>query len=200
MPKIIDYDAKRREIADKAAAVLARDGIMEANLGKVADLCGMGRTTLYQYFQNIGQLVDFTLAETFSRLDAEAEAILQDSSLPAVDRLVSLMQYLERVAILDKDRMVLVLDFLLHPRRETPGVSFDVQHHVRILRGELERMLDQAIASGEIVKVDAKSMAFTLFAFVEASTVHGALYDNISLEDSMRDINLLIAGLRKDRA
>jgi AcrR family transcriptional regulator len=196
MPKIIDYEAKRREIADRAAAVLARDGILEANLGKIADLCGMGRTTLYQYFPNIGKLVDFTLADTFSRLKLGAEAILKDSSLRAVDRLVNLMQYLERVAILDQDRMVLVLDFLLHPRRETPGVSFDVQEHVRMLRGELEKMLEQAIASGEIIKIDAKSMAFTLFAFVEASTVHGALYGNISLEDTMRDIQLLIEGLR----
>jgi AcrR family transcriptional regulator len=202
MPKIIDYDAKRREIASKAASVLARDGILEANLGKIADRCGMGRTTLYQYFRNIGELVDFTLAETFARLDAEAEALLNDSSEKAVDRLIRLMQYLERAAVLEKDRMVLVLDFLLHPQREVPGVAFDVQKHVRVLRGGLERMLEQAIASGEIAEVDAKSMAFTLFAFIEASTVHGALYDNISLEDTMRDINILIAGLRirPDRA
>jgi AcrR family transcriptional regulator len=199
MPKIIDYEAKRREIADQAAAVLARDGLLEANLGKIADLCGMGRTTLYQYFPNIGALVDFTLADTFARLKLGAEAILQDSSLRPADRLISLMQYLERVAILDKDRMVMVLDFLLHPRRETPGVTFDVQEHVRMLRGELEKMLEQAIASGEIIRIDARSMAFTLFAFVEASTVHGALYDNISLEDSMRDIKLLIEGLRTER-
>jgi AcrR family transcriptional regulator len=200
MPKIIDYDARRLEIASKAAAVLARDGIQETNLGKIADRCGVGRTTLYQYFRNIGELIDFTLAETFARLDAEAEAILRESGLRAVDRLVRLMQYLERVAILEKDRMVLVLDFLLHPRREMPGIEFDVPQHVRILRSELEKMLDQAIAAGDIVKIDAKSMAFTLFALVEASTVHGALYDNISLDDTMRDIRILINGLMVDRS
>jgi AcrR family transcriptional regulator len=196
MPKIIDYDARRREIAAKAASVLARDGILEANLGKVADSCGLGRTTLYQYFRNIGELVEFTLEETFARLDGEAARLLDDRGTSAVDRLLRFMGYLDEVAIRDKDRMILVLDFLLHPRREKGDVSFDVQEHVRILRGELERLLAQAVESGELREMDTKSMAFTLFAFIEAATVHGALYDNISLENTVRDIGIIIDGLR----
>jgi hypothetical protein len=67
---------------------------------------------------------------------------------------------------------------------------------VRILRGELEGILAEAVASGELRSMDTKSMAFTLFAFIEAATVHSALYDNISLENTMRDIDLIIDGLR----
>jgi len=196
MPKIIDYDARRREIAAKAIPVLVRDGIQEANLGKVADCCGVGRTTLYQYFRNISELIEFTLGEIFSRLDAEAASLRGDRSMDALSRLLRFMQYLERVAIEDKGRMVLVLDFLLHPHREQSGISFDVQEHVRILRGELELILADAVASGALRPMDTKSMAFTLFAFIEAATVHGALYDNISLANTMRDINMLIDGLR----
>ena len=196
MPKIIDYDARRREIANQAIAVMVRDGIQEANLGKVADLCGLGRTTLYQYFRNINEVIEFTLEEVFTNLDAEAKAVYGDTSLGALDKLLRFMAYLERVAILDKNRMVLVLDFLLHPNRATPGIAFNVQEHVRILRSELERILAQAVESGELKSMDTKSMAFTLFAFIEAATVHSALYDNISLEATMRDIDLLIEGLK----
>lgn len=196
MPKIIDYDQRRREIADKAVAVLVRDGIQEANFGKVADLCGLGRTTLYQYFRNINEVVEFTLQGVFDSLDREAETVYSNPEIKPYDKLVVFMQYLERVAILDKNRMVLVLDFLLHPRREVPGIVFDVQEHVRILRSELERILSAAVESGEIRPIDTKSMAFTLFAFIEAATVHSVFYDNISLEDTMRDLNILIEGLK----
>jgi AcrR family transcriptional regulator len=196
MPKIIDYEARRREIAAKAVSVLARDGIQEANLGKVADECGVGRTTLYQYFRNIGELIDFTLAETFERLDAEAKTLIQNGSLGGVERLRRFMRYLEGVAIMDKERMVLVLDFLLHPTRATPGVSVDVQERTRELRGELAAILAKAVESGELKPMDPASMAFTLFAFIEAATVHSVFYDNISLENTMRDIDLLVDGLR----
>jgi AcrR family transcriptional regulator len=197
MPKIIDYEARRREIAASAAAVIARDGILEANLGKVADSCGLGRTTLYQYFRNIGELVDYTLTETFARLHSEAAKLQDDRGASALDRLLRFMSFLDEAAIRDKDRMILVLDFLLHPRRKNVGVSFDVQEHVRILRGQLEALVAEAVSSGELRELDAKSMAFTLFAFIEAATVHGALYDNISLENTARDIKLLIEGLRR---
>jgi AcrR family transcriptional regulator len=195
VPKIVDFDAKRREIAAQAVAVLVRDGILEANMGKIAVSCAMGRTTLYQYFRDIGELVDFTLAETFGSMNAEAEALLRNESIGAVDRLRRFMHYLVREAIEDKDRMVLVLDFLLHPHRVVPGVAFNVQQHVRVIRGELENILARAVKDGELRDVDSKSMAFTLFAFVEAATVHGALYDNISLENTLRDIDRLIFGL-----
>lgn len=140
--------------------------------------------------------MEFTLAETFGRLDQEAELLQRDHGIDAVDRLLRFLAFLEEVAIKDKDRMVLVLDFLLHPRRKQEGVSFDVQEHVRTLRRELEAILTEAVASGELRAMDTTSMAFTLFAFIEAATIHGALYDNISLESTMRDITLLIEGLR----
>jgi len=197
MPKIIDYEARRREIADKAVTVLRRDGIREANLGKVADLCGLGRTTLYQYFRNINEVVEYSLEEFFSSLDAEASAVGSDPGLKPLDKLYRFVEHLERVAILDKDRMVLVLDFLLHPQRKTPGIEINVQERVRLLRAELEGIIAQAAASGDIAVADTKSMAFTLFAFIEAASVHSALYDNISLEDTKRDIGLLISGLER---
>jgi AcrR family transcriptional regulator len=196
MPKIVDYDERRREIAEKAVSVMVRDGIQEASLGKVADLCGVGRTTLYQYFRNIEEVVVFTLEEVFGRLDRDTAAVYDDPSLGAADKLLRLMEYLERVAVLDKTKMVLVLDFLLHPNRETPGVAFDVQAHVRKLRAGLRRALEEGVLSGEFKPIDPESMAFTLFSFIEAATVHSALYDNISLELTLRDIRILLEGLR----
>ncbi len=196
MPKIVDYDARRHEIAQKTVSVLVRDGFRELKLGKVADLCGIGRTTIYQYFRNIGQIIDFALADVFKRLDAEIDAVAKDQGIKPTDKLLRVMDYLERVAILDKEPMILVLDFLLHPNREMPGVCFDVQEHVRSLRVGLERVLAVGIEAGEIKPVDPKSMAFTLFSFVEAATVHSALYDNISLENTLRDMRILMEGLR----
>jgi AcrR family transcriptional regulator len=195
MPKVVDYETRRREIAAKAVLVLVRDGIQEASMGKIADSCGMARTTLYQYFRDVGELVDFTLAEVFGSLDAEASALLRNTNLGAVERLLRFMHELAREAITDRDRMVLVLDFLLHPNRSVPGVTLDVYEQVRVLRKEIETMLTRAVEDGELCDIDAKSMAFTLFAFIEAATVHAALYDNISLVNTIRDVDRLILGL-----
>lgn len=196
MPKIVDYDARRKEIAEKTVAVMVRDGMGELKLGKVASLCGIGRTTIYQYFRNVGEIIDYSLASAFDHMESEMERLSRDEALPPVGKLMRAMEFLERVAILDKSQMVLVLDFLLHPNRQIPGVTFDVQEHVRQLRVRLEKVIKLAADAGEIRPVDAKSMAYTLFALIEAATVHSVFYDNISLEKTMRDTRLLLEGLR----
>lgn len=196
MPKIVDTEARRREIAQKTVSVLVRDGFRELKLGKVAELCGLGRTTIYQYFKNVGAIIDFALAEVFEKLDAGIDAVYRNEKLAPADRLFHAMDYLEHVAILDKESMILVLDLLLHPKREMPGVKFDAQARLRSLREGLERILDAGIAAGDIRPLDARSMAFTLFSFVEAATLHSALYDNISLETTIRDMRILMEGLR----
>jgi AcrR family transcriptional regulator len=194
MPKIVDHAARRRHIATKAVAVLVRDGIQDAHLGKVADECGLARTTLYQSFKNLDELIDFILAETFDLL--EAKALVQDPSLDPVERIRQFLHLQARVAIEEKEKMVLVLDLLLHPHRQAAGRKFDAPERVRTLRAELAGLLEQAVAAGEFKPLDARSMAFTLFTFVEAATVHAVYYDNSRLDDTVRDIDLLIEGLR----
>lgn len=196
MPKIVDFDSRRREIAAKAVAVLVRDGIQETNLGKIADACGMGRTTLYEYFRNVGELVDFTLAETFSRLSSDADAVRYDKSESKAGRIVRLIRYIELFLFADRDRMILMFDFLFHPDRETPGVTFNIQEHIRKLRIGLEEIIAEAVESGELKPVDPQSMAFTLFAFIEGAAVHATLYDRALAEKTLRDIAILIEGLK----
>lgn len=193
MPKIVDREARRRDIAHKAMAVLVREGLQDAHLGKVADECGLGRSTLYDSFKNLGELIDFTLAETFDRL--ETEAFQNEPDLDPVERIRRFLHLQARVAIQEKEKMVLVLDLLLHPHRKTPGRTFDAAERVRVLRAELAGLLEAAVASGGLRPLDATSMAFTLFSFIEAAVVHAVYYDNISLDSTVRDLDLLIDGL-----
>ncbi len=196
MPKIIDHDAKRREIAQTAISVFVRDGIREAHLGTVAALCSFGRTTMYQYFRNIDEVLAFSLEEIFSRLMKDIESVAEKPGNSATEKLLDLLFFLEKVAVEDKERMILVLDFLLHPKRIIPGMSFDVSGKVRELRASVERLLEAGVKSGELKQVSAKSMGFTLFSLVEAAAIHSVLYDNISLEETVASTKVLIEGLR----
>ncbi len=198
MPKVVDFDAKRREIAEKAVAVLVKNGIQETNLGKIAGHCGMGRTTLYEYFANVGELINFTLEETFRRLFADIDAIRDDRTGNATDRIIRYVKYIEAFLFAEKDRMILLFDFLFHPDRETPGVTFNSQEHIRTLRLGLQAIIEEAVKAGELKPVDPASMAFTLFASIEGATIHAVLYDRTLAEKTMRDLELLIEGLRKN--
>jgi AcrR family transcriptional regulator len=50
MPKIIDHDAYRREIAEKAARVFSRHGYSSLGMRQIAKETGISKSALYHYF------------------------------------------------------------------------------------------------------------------------------------------------------
>mgnify|MGYP006307118491 FL=1 len=89
MPKIVDHDAYRREIAQRAIGVFRRRGYSGIGMREIASELGMSKSALYHYYPSKDALF---LA--CSRLVASVEI---DPSLPPVDALLALAREWEPV-------------------------------------------------------------------------------------------------------
>ncbi len=67
MPKVVDVDQRRVELADAAARVIARSGIDGASLREVAAEAGWTTGALVHYFANKRELLAFTLQTSLDR-------------------------------------------------------------------------------------------------------------------------------------
>ncbi len=67
MPKVVDVDQRRIELADAAARVIARSGIDGASLREVAAEAGWTTGALVHYFANKQELLAFTLQTSLAR-------------------------------------------------------------------------------------------------------------------------------------
>ncbi len=67
MPKVVDADQRRSELADAAARVIARSGIDGASLREVAAEAGWTTGALVHYFANKRELLAFTLQASLDR-------------------------------------------------------------------------------------------------------------------------------------
>jgi AcrR family transcriptional regulator len=67
MPKVVDVDQRRSELADAAARVIARSGIDGASLREVAGEAGWTTGALSHYFANKSELLAFTLQASLDR-------------------------------------------------------------------------------------------------------------------------------------
>lgn len=52
MPKVVDKDAKRRDLVKAAAALFGRDGYAATKIADVARAAGVGKGTMYEYFDS----------------------------------------------------------------------------------------------------------------------------------------------------
>jgi len=70
MPKIVDVDQRRSELAEAAARVIARAGVDGASMRDIATEAGWTTGTLAHYFANKRELLDFTLRASIERRSA----------------------------------------------------------------------------------------------------------------------------------
>lgn len=57
MPKIVDKEQKRRDIAASCSELLHEVGIKKLTVAQVAKTAGIGKGTVYEYFENKGDIV-----------------------------------------------------------------------------------------------------------------------------------------------
>lgn len=70
MPKIVDADQRREELAEATARVIARVGVDGASMREIAAEAGWTTGTLVHYFANKHELLDFTLRASIERRSA----------------------------------------------------------------------------------------------------------------------------------
>jgi AcrR family transcriptional regulator len=71
MPKVVDVEQRRAELAAAVARVIARSGIEGATMRQVAAEAGWTTGTLVHYFTNKRELLQFTLCESLEQRRAQ---------------------------------------------------------------------------------------------------------------------------------
>lgn len=92
MPRIVDVDARRLELAAAAARVIARSGVAGASMREVAAEAGWTTGTLVHYFSDKRDLLRFTLQASLDqrgqrvrdRADMAPEEALHDTLVGAL--------------------------------------------------------------------------------------------------------------------
>jgi AcrR family transcriptional regulator len=85
-PKIVDRDARRRELAAAAAEVFAERGYEGTRIADVAERAGVGKGTVYEYFGSKEELFFAVFEEVHRELDERLERVV-DPDAPAPEQL-----------------------------------------------------------------------------------------------------------------
>ena len=194
MPKIIDYDTKRQEIIEKSKIVFAKHGYHNTNLSLISKKCGMGRTTLYQYFENKDEIFYYTVDSTLEEINTQVDVIAADEKLTFVEKLKEIIQQLTE----DQDNnntFLLLLETWLVLNRGKNEILANLKNRIQELKQKIEELIKDAIKAKEIKPIDSKSLASTIYTFIETFTLHRTS-NNVDEKTKTESLNLLIDGLK----
>ena len=196
MPKVVDFDQKKREIAHKALYVFAFDGYHGTTMARIAAMCQIGRSTIYEYFRNKDEIFTYTLNQSFDDIKLDFQDVLARPGRDGVERISTIIRRILGNLYRDKRVMLVLLEHTLRIMREDQDVAERLRDRAMEILGMFASLLQEGIANGEIRPVDPQAMAATLGTLVEAAVFQFSIDTDVSLETVLASALALIAGLR----
>jgi AcrR family transcriptional regulator len=174
MPKLVDPDQRRSELAQAVWTVIRRDGLQRASVRNVAREAGLSMGSLRHYFASQSELLCFAMQLVGDRARARVAALE-----PGADPRRQGEQLLAELVPLDDER-----------RAESEAWLAFTGHALvdpaqRAIHQRIHDQLNGACATAITILADAGLTAEGLDVALEASRLH-ALLDGLALHAVMR--------------
>ena len=145
-------------------------GYEDVTLQKIADKCGITRTTLYLYFRNKREIFNFSIKQFLQILESSIVEIGKEKNLSHTERLIRVMTVI--IEGLEENRRILsvLLDYLLFVSKGDYNPDYRVRRRTVRLRHILANMLIEGIKSGEFKQsMNVKDANELLSSIIEAA-------------------------------
>jgi AcrR family transcriptional regulator len=189
MPKIVDHDARREEIAQALWRVVRRDGIRAASVRTVAAEAGWSAGAVRYYFPDQDGLLNFAM-ELVSRRVTDRVSAIQ----PVGTVVETVLRYLEEVIPLDSERQAefdIWLSFVAQAQAESGAGGLrellgPLQEGLRGMCHSLLEALDQAGAFR--AGLDLERETERLHALLDGLSLHTAMQPSRTTPARVREI------------
>jgi AcrR family transcriptional regulator len=170
MPKQVDHDRRRRELAEAACRVIAREGVDGASLRLVGKEAGWSIGSMRHYFATKGELLAFALRHAAERIEERIERLPAGAS--PLSRLREVLAELLPLDVARREEALVWLAFLAKAAVD-PGLAPFAEDVWRQLHEPLVRRVEATIRSGELpVHLDPEREATRLQALLDGLVVH----------------------------
>jgi AcrR family transcriptional regulator len=174
MPKVVDHEQRRAELARAVWTVIRRDGLERASVRNVAREAGLSMGSLRHYFATQSELLCFAMQLVGDRARARIGALE-----PVADARRAAEQLLHQLVPLDDERRAESEVWLAFTGRAL------VDPQQRAIHEQIHDQLNRACTIAIETLVAAGLTAEGLDAALEASRLH-ALLDGLALHAVMR--------------
>jgi AcrR family transcriptional regulator len=175
-PKIVDKEQRKLEIALIALELFAEKGFESASISQIAEAAGIGKGTVYEYFESKEELIHASLLAWVDRMSREAEEGIVNVEEP-VDRLKAFVRSITDNFVSDERTIKLVIAMF----QSLLVSGKELLHHdlIREAFGDFRKVIIDTLLDGvskgvfrpEIAR-DAEKIAINLAAYLDGIALH----------------------------
>ena len=187
MAIVVEHDKRKHEILQKSLDVFVEQGYEDATFQKIADHCGITRTTLYIYFKNKHEIFLGSIKELLSELETNLRDIIK-KDMDSIESLKQILFTIVDACENNKKLFSVLLNYLLQLKKAGVDTNERVRCVVIKMRHLLSTFLLKGIQKGEIKSVNVKDINELLYGMIEASIFRIAVLN----QESVMEVKLAL--------
>ncbi len=174
MPKLVDKESRRREMAAGLIELFARKGYENSSIREITDVLGMGKGTFYDYFEDKEDLLNEMSRVVFATWDEFFKGKIAQISSP-IEQLKTIIYEGAASAAMFEKYLMIYIDIW---RLSVSGPAFADFHrsfrrYLAAMRGVVAGIIDKCKNEGTIRdSVDSGALSTTIIAFLDGLCFH----------------------------
>ena len=192
MAIVVEHDKRKQEILQKSLDVFIEEGYEDATFQKIADRCGITRTTLYIYFKNKHEIFLGSIKELLSEVETNLKQIMSDSTLSSETALRKVLASLTDACESNKKLFSVLLNYLMQLKKSGVDTSERVRRRVIRLRHLLSTIVIKGIQKGEFKELNVKDVNETLYGLMESAIFRIAVLNQDDVADIKAALNTTV--------
>ena len=197
MAIVVEHDKRKHEILEKSLELFTREGYDDVTFQKIADACGITRTTLYIYFKNKKEIFTWSIKQMTGELEVKLMEILADKSLTAEECLRRIMYWVIGTCEQNRPLFNVLLIYLINLQKTGASAEERVNRRVIRIKHLLSMIIIEGQKRGEFKKMPVKTVNNMLYSLVESAIFEIAVINKKDVSDVRASIDLVIQGLSK---
>lgn len=199
MAIVVEHEKRKHEILEKALDVFIEEGYEDVTYQKIADRCGITRTTLYIYFRNKREIFLWSIKQLTAGLEATLMTVVNNKSLSCEQcfrrMLMSIIDECEE----NKKLFSVVLVYLMQLSKTGGDPDEHVVRRVLRLRHVMSTILIRGMQSGEFRQLNVRDVNDLFYGLIESGIFRLAVLAKDSLNEMRATLNLAVDGILAEK-
>lgn len=196
MAIVVEHEKRKNEILKKSLELFIEEGYEDVTYQKIADRCGITRTTLYIYFKNKREIFLWSIKEMTNHVERELLSIIREEDLHAADCLKkTLVRVLELAE--ENSQIFKVLQMYLI-QLEKGGVDINERVTRRVIRIQhlMSTIIIRGQKKGQIKNVPVKNLNSLFYGMLEASIFRLGILGQKNLDEMKATLEFTVDQFR----
>ncbi len=194
----VEHEKRKHEILTKALELFIEEGYEDVTFQKIADRCGITRTTLYIYFKNKREIFLWSIKQFTQALEQEILTILKNPQYTSIECLECIFDMIITRAEENYQFFKVLLAYLIQLQKSGANVNERVARRTIRIQHILSTIVIRGQKNGEIKKLPVKNINDQLYMLLECGIFRLAVLGKQKLDGIREMVAFSISQFREE--